>query len=109
MVSAGRLRSVSLATGSRVCVLLGLLLLVVAAYLYWAPIGAAPPQEGFPARCGTAADPPSESLGRAVCGVANDVRRSQALTAVGGAVVLLVIGPLLFGVRQRDDGSSPVG
>jgi hypothetical protein len=100
---------VSLATGSRVCVLLGLLLLVVAAYFYWVPIGAAPLRDGFPARCGSAADPPSEALGRAVCGVANDVQRSRALTALGGAVVLIVVGPLLFGLRRSDDHASAAG
>jgi hypothetical protein len=109
VVTVPRPGPVSLATGSRVCVLLGLLLLIVAAYLYWVPIGTTPLSDGFPARCGSAANPPSQALGRAVCGVANDVRRSQALAAVGGAVVLIVLGPLLFGVWRRDDRSSSAG
>ena len=110
MVTVPRPGPVSLATGSRVCVLLGLHLLTVTAYLYWVPTGTTPLPDGFPAGCGSAANPPSQALGRAVCGVANDVHRSRAaLAAVGGSVVLIVVGPALLGVRRRGDRSPSAG
>lgn len=89
----------SLSLGSRVCLLLGALLVLFSAYLFWSPIGASVPGS-FPAKCGSAADPPNDSLGKAVCGSANAQRQSQSLAALGAAVVVVVGGLLAFGVTR---------
>jgi hypothetical protein len=85
--------------GARVCVLIGLLFVVLAGYLYLGPIGHVV-SGGFPARCGSAAAPPTDSLGKAVCGTSNDERRSQALAALVAAGVLAVGGFAAFGFTR---------
>ena len=89
----------ALSTGSRICLLLGALLVLFAAYLYWSPLGA-DVAGGFPAKCGSAASPPSDSLGKAVCGAVNAQRQTQALAVLGAAVVVVVGGLLAFGVTR---------
>lgn len=89
----------SLSLGSRICLLLGALLVLFAAYLFWSPIGDSVPGS-FPAKCGSAADPPDDSLGKAVCGSANEQRQSQSLAVLGAAVVVIVGGLLSFGVTR---------
>jgi hypothetical protein len=89
----------SLSLGSRICLLLGALLVLFSAYLFWSPIGASVPG-GFPAKCGTAADPPSDSLGKAVCGSANAQRQTQSLAVLGAAIVVVIGGLMAFGVTQ---------
>jgi hypothetical protein len=90
---------VSLSVGARVCLLLGALLLVLAGLLFWGPISHEV-SNGFPAKCGSAAKPPKDSLGKAVCGNANAVRRAESIAALVGAGVLVGGGLLLFGFTR---------
>jgi hypothetical protein len=89
-------RVFSLSTGSRICFIVAALLLLLAGYLFWSPLGASV-ANGFPAKCGSAAHPPSDTLGKAVCGSVNDERRAQALAALGAAVIVAGGGLLAFG------------
>jgi hypothetical protein len=91
-----------------VCLVLSLLLLLLAAYLFWGPLGQ-DVTSNFPAKCGSAAHPPGDSLGRAVCGSINAERRAQALTALAAAIIVAVGGVFAFGVApvaSRSPSSS---
>lgn len=89
----------SLSYGARICLLLGALLLLASGYLFWSPIGTSVP-DAFPASCGSAASPPRDSLGKAVCGSLNEQREAQAAAALGAAVVVILGGLLAFGVKR---------
>lgn len=80
--------------------LLSGLLLLLAALLFWGPIGQTVPN-AFPAKCGSAAKPPRDALGKAVCGPANDIRRAQAVTALAGALIVGGGGLVAFGVHRE--------
>ncbi len=99
----------SLSLGARISLVVAVLLLIVAAYLFWGPITHDVPN-GFPAKCGSAAKPPHDTLGKAVCGSANDIRLAQSLAVLAAAVVVAVGGLLSFGVRHvppRHTRSAP--
>jgi hypothetical protein len=98
----------SLSIGARICLIVGALLLLFAGYLFWAPVGQSVPS-GFPAKCGSAAHPPDDTLGKAVCGSINDERRSQALALLIAAVIVAGGGLLAFGaapVEPRGKSSA---
>lgn len=89
----------SISTGARICLILGALFLLSSAYLFWGPLGRTV-EGGFPADCGSAAKPPRDTLGKAVCGSINDERRTQALTALGAAVIVAGGGLIAFGAYR---------
>src|SRR5690349_10203360 len=89
----------SLSLGARLALVVGLLLLVLAAYLFWGPIGHDVPN-GFPANCGSAAKPPHDTLGKAVCGSINEVRLAQSLAVLAAAVVVALGGLFAFGLTR---------
>lgn len=93
---------VTLSTGARVGVVLALLLLIVAAYLFWSPIQLYP-STTFPIKCGSAANPPGDELGRAACGDVNIIRQWQAAGFVVAALVLAAGSVYAFGVRRRHE------
>lgn len=101
---------VSLSLGARICILVGALFLTFAAYLFWGPLGHGV-SNGFPAKCGSAAKPPRDTLGKAVCGSVNAERRAQAVAALAGAVVVAGGGLIAFGVRreptEESDAATP--
>jgi hypothetical protein len=88
--------------------LLSGLLLLLAAFLFWGPIGQTV-TSGFPADCGSAAKPPRDTLGKAVCGPANDIRRAQAVTALAGALLVGGGGLLAFGVHRETSNRALPG
>lgn len=97
---------ISLNQGTRVCLVLSTLLLLVAAYLFWGPLGREV-ANNFPAKCGSAARPPGDTLGKSVCGTINAERRAQALTAVGAALIVAVGGVFAFGVTPVPSRRTP--
>jgi hypothetical protein len=102
-------RVFSLTTGARICLIVSALLLLFAAYLFWGPIGRSM-ANGFPAKCGSAAHPPADRLGKAVCGSVNVERRAQALTSLGAGLIVAGGGLLAFGtttVNSRAASSAP--
>lgn len=90
----------TLSRGARSGTVLAVLLLIVAAYLFWSPIQLYP-SGGFPIMCGTAASPPGDELGRAACGDVNIIRQWQAGAVVAAAVVVALGSVYAFGVRRR--------
>jgi hypothetical protein len=95
----------ALSVGARVCLIVGGLFLVWAAYLFWGPIGH-DVAGGFPARCGSAAQPPVDTLGKAVCGSINDIRRAESLAAAAAALVVVLGGMLGFGFTRVSTSHS---
>ncbi len=89
----------SMTVGARLSLVASLLLLIVAAYLFWGPIGH-DVANGFPANCGSAAKPPHDTLGKAVCGSVNDVRLAQAVSALAAAIVVAIGGLFSFGFTR---------
>lgn len=90
---------VTLSVGARVGVVLALLLLIVAGYLFWSPIQLSPSAGGFPVKCGSAANPPGDQLGAAACGQSNVIRQWQAGAFLAAALVVAIGSLYAFGVR----------
>ena len=96
----------SLNLGARICLVVGALLLLFAAYLFWGPLGQSV-GTNFPAKCGSAAHPPGDTLGKAVCGSVNAQRRAQAISVLGAALIVAVGGVLAFGVTPVASRHTP--
>ena len=91
---------VALPRGARLGMVLSVLLLVLAGYLFWSPIQLAP-TAGFPVMCGSAAAPPTDDLGKAACGDVNLIRLWQAGAVALAALVVAVGSVYTFGVVRR--------
>lgn len=103
---------VSPSTGARIGLVVALAMLVGVGYLLWSPIQLYP-AEGFPTKCGMAAAPPSDELGRAICGDIHLIRQWQAGTLAVIAAVIALGSFYVFGVNRRvepllgsEDGAS---
>ena len=81
--------------------LAALIALLSAAYLYWSPV-LAPKSDGFPVDCGTAAAPPADELGQALCGQIVEQRAWQAAAAAALAIILVGGGIYVFGVSRKE-------
>jgi hypothetical protein len=89
-----------LAVGTRVCLLLAALAVVMAVYLLVSPLER-PTSQGPPFDCGTALTPPSSGFAEAVCGDLN-LRRQLQGGAFGVAALVLAGGGLVaFGPAWR--------
>ena len=89
--------------------MLGLLLVVVAAYLFWSPLEK-PTKQGVPFGCLSAANSPRDPFQSKVCGKLNERRQMQAGGFLLAAVIVGVGGVLTFGsartvepARRADD------
>ena len=91
---------VSASTGARVGLVVALVVLIGAGYLLWSPIQLYP-AEGFPTKCGMAAAPPSDDLGRAICGDIHIIRQWQAGALAMIAAVIALGSFYVFGVDRR--------
>jgi hypothetical protein len=90
---------VTLTLAARIAVLVAVLLLIAAAYMYWVPL-TVPNPTGAPFRCRTAANPPSDAFAQAFCGTINTTYRYRALALLVGALVVGVGGLWLLGERR---------
>jgi hypothetical protein len=93
---------VSLSRGSKLAVLAGLLLLIVAGFLLLVPLEK-PTNTGAPFGCGTALNPSNGQFPEAVCGGLN--RKFQLGAASFGLAALVVGGggALVFGTVRRKE------
>lgn len=89
-----------LAVGSKVCVLLALGMLLVAAYFYFEPLTLA--SSNGPFRCASAANPPGDAFSQNVCSAVTDRYQLRALLATVAAVVTAVLGTAMFGITRRE-------
>lgn len=93
---------VTLSQGARVGLVVALTLLVAAGYLLWSPIQLYP-TDGFPTKCGMAASPPSDDLGRAICGDIHFIRQWQAGAVAVAALVIALGSVYAFGLKRREE------
>jgi hypothetical protein len=96
---AGQRSVVVVSTGARICVLIALLMVMLAGYLFWSPLEK-PTKEGIPFGCSTAASPPTDQFPKTVCGKLNERRRLQAGFVLLGAVVVGAGGVVAFGTAR---------
>jgi hypothetical protein len=104
-----------LTRGARACLLVGLLLLVLAAYRMVAPIDIQSPQ-GPMFACGSGLRPPTDQFQKNVCGRLSEHRQLDAGFLAGGALIVAAGGLLVFGSSRREertraaaeDGESPL-
>jgi hypothetical protein len=106
--SAGRSRLAALSLGARLSVLLGVLLLLGAAYLFWSPLEKAG-SAGVPFGCGSAAHPPSDGFATTVCGGVNERRQLQAGALTLAALTVGLGGVWAFAAARRRDGGEVAG
>jgi hypothetical protein len=96
-----------LTRGARACLLLGLLLLVLAAYRMVAPIDIQSPQ-GPMFACGSGLRPPTDQFQKNVCGRLSEHRQLEAGFLAGGALILAAGGLLVFGSFRREERGRAV-
>jgi hypothetical protein len=94
------------AVGTRICLLLAALAVVMAVYLLVSPLER-PTSQGPPFHCGTALTSPSGGFADAVCGDINLRRQLQAGAFVVAAIVLAGGGWLAFGPAWRRRAQGP--
>lgn len=88
-----------LATGTKVCIIVAVLLIVLAAYLYFVPINIAAQQGVF--GCGSASKPPTEDFAKGICQDLASINRIKAVTALISGFLVTGLGFLLFGSRHE--------
>ena len=93
-------------TGTRICLLLAALLLVVAAYFVLSPLMVTT-ASGSSWNCGTAMNPPSDQFGSGLCGQLNSSYLARGIAALAAAIVTGVGGLLLFGTVPRTEHQLP--
>ncbi|GAA1787657.1 hypothetical protein [Nostocoides veronense] len=91
-----------LVTGTKVCIITSVLLIVLAAYFYFVPINITAQQGVF--GCGSASNPPTEDFAKGVCQDLATINRIKAVSALISAFLVTGLGFLLFGSHQ---GSFP--
>jgi hypothetical protein len=91
-----------LSRGARACVLLGVLMLVLGAYLFVAPVDIQS-REGPMFACGSGLRPPTETFQKNVCGRLAERRQIEAGFLAGAAVITALGGLLVFGSSRRDE------
>lgn len=88
-----------LTTGSKVCILIALGLLLTAAYFFWAPLSV--PSGNGPFVCQTAASPPGDDFAQSICSTITDRYLLRAALTAAAAVTVTVAGLALFGFTRR--------
>lgn len=88
--------------GTRACLLLGTLMLVLGAYLLVSPIDIQS-REGPMFPCGSGAQPPTDAFQKNVCGRLSEERQLQAGFLAGAAVLTALGGLLVFGSSRREE------
>ena len=82
--------------------MVGLLFAVVAGYLYFVPIQF-DTKDGGPFKCGSAAQPVTDTFAHNVCGDRNTINRDRAFAFGAMAVVIALGGAVAFGTRHREE------
>lgn len=98
----------SLRVGTKVCILLALAALAAAVYFYFVPVTLRT-QTGGVFVCGSAASPPTEDFPRSVCQNLTDVYLYRSYLFVAVALVVGVLGAVMFGVDRTQVERRPRG
>ena len=91
-----------LSRGARACMLIGALMLVFAAYLFFSPVDIQS-REGPMFACGSGARPPTDAFQKNVCGRLSQQRQMEAAFLAGAAVLTAAGGLLVFGSSRREE------
>lgn len=91
----------SLTTGSKICLLVAIPLLVGAAYFLFAPISIAGSEGRF--GCQSAINPPSDAFPKNVCGSVNELYQLRAGALLVAGLLVAGVGILSFGVNRRTE------
>jgi Na+/proline symporter len=93
----------SLRTGTKICVLIGLAFIVLAVYFFVVPITSVRTTSGAVFGCGSAMSPAHGSFADGVCWRIADANRYRAYAALAIGIVTIIAGVLLFGVDRREE------
>jgi hypothetical protein len=99
---------IRLTIGAKLAGVVGLLLLIVAAYLLLVPLEK-PTTSGQPFRCGTAADPADGEFAHGVCQAQVRKYRLAALAFAAGSLVVAFGAGSAFGLDRRREKRSISG
>jgi hypothetical protein len=91
--------------GSKLSVLVALLLLVLAVYFLLSPAQVRA-KGGRTFDCGTAVSGPATSFAEGICGSANEARRAKAYAGGAAALLVGVGGVVCFGFQSRRETAS---
>lgn len=90
-------------TGTKICILIGLAFIILAAYFYFVPVTDVHANSGSIFGCGTAAQPPTSTFAQNTCGRSTDVEKYRAFASGGIGVLTIVLGTVMFGVDRRTE------
>ena len=94
-------------TGTKICILIGLALIIAAVYFYFVPVTSVRTTSGSVFGCGSAAHPASSTFAHNTCWRATDVEKYRAFAAGALAIVTIIIGAVMFGVDRRTETGRP--
>lgn len=90
----------ALTTGSKICLLVSLPVLVAAAYFLWVQISI-PSSEGGSFWCSSAFSPPTDQFPKGVCKEAIQIYQLRAALLLVAGLLIAGLGVLFFGVDRR--------
>lgn len=93
----------SLRTGTKICVLVGLAFIALAVYFFVVPVTSVRTTSGSVFGCGTALDPAHGSFANGVCGRVADANRYRAFLTLAIGLVTIIVGALMFGFDRREE------
>lgn len=93
----------TLRTGTKICVLVGLAFIALAVYFFVVPITSVRTTTGAVFGCGTAMSPAHGSFADGVCWRIADTNRYRAFLTLAIGVVTIIVGALMFGFDRREE------
>lgn len=93
----------TLRTGTKICVLIGLAFIVLCVYFLFVPVTDVRTSAGGVFGCGTALSPAGGSFAHGVCGDVTDMNRYRAFAALAVGVITIIAGGAMFGVNRREE------
>ncbi|BDZ58211.1 hypothetical protein [Barrientosiimonas endolithica] len=93
-------------TGTKVSLIVALVLVAVAVYWYFVPLYILS-GTGQPFMCGSAQNPPTDNFPKNICGDIPTVYKLRALATLAAALIVGVLGALLFGFDRRTEARVP--
>lgn len=93
----------SMRTGTKICVLIGLAFVVLAVYFFMVPITSVRTTTGAVFGCGSAMSPAHGGFADGVCGRLADVNTDRAIASLAIGLLTAVAGGAMFGVDRREE------
>lgn len=93
----------TLRTGTKICVLVGLAFIALAVYFFFVPITDVRTTTGAVFGCGTAMSPAHGSFADGVCWRVADGNRYRAYVTLAIGLITIIAGALMFGFDRREE------